>query len=763
MRTVALLLGISFCLLSGLGCSRSARYYADRGNELLRAGKSDEAALQYKKALQKDPKFADALYQLGLIAAEQKQFGDAYTMLTRAVQAAPSKEDARIKLADVSLALYLYDPAKPKVLYDQIDNTATQLISNNPSSFDGLRLKGMLNLLDQKPKEAIGYFEKGNMVQPLQRDLVVGWVQALYLDHQPKEAERLALQLIQREPSFGPIYDVLSDQYRSSNRVGDAEHLLITKSKNNPAQADYILQLAAFYAQSQKPAEMTATLQRLLADPKDFPQGHLKVGDFYAQVGNFSEAVREFQAGADSNSNDKLVYQKRLVDALLNEGKRKDAGQVVDAILKDHPKDNDARRVHASIRMASGNPDDLNAAINEFTALLKESPNDPTLRFNFGRAWLAKGDLERARAEFQEAVRIRGNYSAALTALIELNLQLQKPTDAFRYAQQLVSFEPQNQRARVLGVASLIASGRYEEAHSELAILSREFPGNGDLQLQAGFLAIAEKKYADAERLFRLARQASPSDSRSEAGLVEVYTAQRQFEQAIRVLTDDLKTSSEPGMIRGLLADTAFRAGKLDVAMASYQELLSTEPKSAELLIRLGMVYQAKGDHTGAVTALKQATQFAPGAPLAHALLAISLEKTHQTEQAIASYQRALQLQPDNPTVLNNLAYLLADKGNSDEALRLVQQALRKFPAQPTYSDTLGYIYLKKKMNESAVRTFDHLVEQYPNSPVFRYHLGMALLEIGDKANARIQLESALANQPSAEDALKVKELLSSL
>ena len=57
------------------------------------------------------------------------------------------------------------------------------------------------------------------------------------------------------------------------------------------------------------------TLQRLMNDAKSYPQGRLKAGEFYAKIGNWPEAVHQFEEGSRSNSKDKLTYQKRIVDA----------------------------------------------------------------------------------------------------------------------------------------------------------------------------------------------------------------------------------------------------------------------------------------------------------------------------------------------------------------------------------------------------------------------------------------------------------------
>jgi len=123
-------------------------------------------------------------------------------------------------------------------------------------------------------------------------------------------------------------------------------------------------------------------------------------------------------------------------------------------------------------------------------------------------------------------------------------------------------------------------------------------------------------------------------------------------------------------------------------------------------------------------------------------------------------YQAVLALRPDNPFALNSIAFILAENGGDlEEALRLIQRAMQKAPGHPAISDTLGWIYLKKGMNDSAMQTFNNLVRLQPQNPEFRYHLAMALLEKGDKQQAKIQLQNALTSRPAPEMEKKIRTL----
>ena len=56
------------------GCSASKQSYLAKGNKFFAAGKYDEAALNYRAAIQKDAAFGEAYYRLGLTAIKLTRF-----------------------------------------------------------------------------------------------------------------------------------------------------------------------------------------------------------------------------------------------------------------------------------------------------------------------------------------------------------------------------------------------------------------------------------------------------------------------------------------------------------------------------------------------------------------------------------------------------------------------------------------------------------------------------------------------------------------
>lgn len=747
-------------LLATFGCSRSATDYVERGNTLFTAAKYTDAAIQYRKAIQKDAGFGPAYYRLGLAQLELNQGAEALQALSRAVDLMPQNEEAMAKLGDLSFAAYLASPQRPKPLYDKVATMADRITARNPQSFDGMRLKGNLALLDQRPKEAVELLSKANQVKPLNRDVVMALSQALILDNRWPEAEKLALELIDKEKSFGPIYDVLYRQYVQTNRDADATHILTLKVDNNPKETAYVIQLAGHYARTKKPEMSAQILQKLLDNPKDFPQARLLVGDYYGRTGNWEEAVRQFEEGARSVPKEKAIYQVRIARVFEAKGNHDEAIRVLTDILKEAPKTEDALKLRAALLLRKRTKESAAAASTDFKELVQMKPDDPVLHYDLGSAYLVAGDAEAARAQFQEAIRRNGRFSEAKFLLAYVLIAQNRVAEGLRLADDLLTVSPESPTFRLLRARCLMRLDRRDESRNELSRLARQFPRAREVQLQLGVLAVLDKKYADAQQVFQKLQQSDPKDPRTATALAEAFAGQGQFEKALQLLRSEADKTNSAG-IRRLLALTAARANNLDLAIAEYEKLLASEPKSVELRLRLGEVYQAKGDPGKAVNLFREASQLAPKDPEPAVTLAEALRATGKFDEAVSIYRQVMSSTPDNAVVLNNTADLLCETGgNLDEALKYAQRALQKAPGNPSYTDTLGWIYAKKGMNDSAVRIFNNLAQKEPANSTFRYHYGAVLLATGQKEQAKRELEAALANSPRPAEAAKIQDLL---
>jgi predicted Zn-dependent protease len=763
VRMTRMILPAAACWAVMIGCSGSPLGYVEKGNALMASGKYVDASLNYKKAIQKDAKFAEAYYRLGLSELKQDKIREGLAALSQASRLSPDRKDISVSLADTSLAAYVGGGGRSTHLYEQVKTISDDLLKKDSASYDGLRLQGQLATLDGKPDQAVELFRKANVVKPLQRETTLALAAALIKNKQEAEAETFARTLIQYDKTDGAAYDLLYGLYQSGKRVAEAEEIIKEKVNNNPKEAQYRVQLAAHYIGRKKTAEAESTLRQLLDDPKTFPQARLQVGDFYSNLGDAARALAYYEEGAKTSSPaDKLLYEKRKVGVLIAQNKRDEAMRSAEAILKEHPQDEEVIRVRAVLLLESGKPENMDAAIAGFQTLVDKRPTEEGIRYQLGRAYQAKGNIEAARVQFVQAAK-RPTYLAPRLALAQLSLQSRHYDDALRYSKEILTYDTQNVPVRLLQASALRQSGKYVDARAELSRLLKEQPDNPDIQLELGLLELSQKRYREAEAMFLKLYKPGQPDVRALAGLVETYFAGDQKDKAIQVLTEELKKSPNSTVVRTALAEAAAATGHFALAIEQYQQILAAGGGNSAVHRRLGEAYQAMGKNAEAAASFGKASELAPKDILPILAMARLLETTGRVQESKVQYERAYALSPEDPAVLNNLAYSLAQTGAAAQALPLIQRALQKLPDNTHLSDTLGYVYLKQNMNDSAAQIFYQLTAKEPQNPTYRLHLAMALIGKGDMPKAKNELETALTHKPSKEQEGQIRDMLAKI
>jgi predicted Zn-dependent protease len=205
---------------------------------------------------------------------------------------------------------YTMDPRHPQMVLNDVRDIADGLLKVDAKSFQGLRIRGMHFMIERKVKESIESLRAANQVTPFTREVTLPLVRVLLADSQTEEAERLARAMIEKDKEFGAMYDLLYAQYMHSKNTAQAEALLSQKVANNPNQGVFLLQLAGHYFSQQRRPEMLKTLERITANPKDFPQGYAMTGEFFLRVREFEQAIQQFQQGERAFPKDKAMYRR---------------------------------------------------------------------------------------------------------------------------------------------------------------------------------------------------------------------------------------------------------------------------------------------------------------------------------------------------------------------------------------------------------------------------------------------------------------------
>jgi tetratricopeptide (TPR) repeat protein len=756
---------VVFAALLSLCCGRANREkYLARGNQAFQNGRYPEALIDYRKALQSDPKFGEAYYGVGRTEFRLGHAVESLAALTRAADLMPQDDQAKELLGDLYLMRYQSDRTAAEA-YAKLNAIAAQLLAHNPRSFAGLRLKGYIALADGKPAQAVESFAQANQIRPLVPDVAVTLTETLLVEGRTAEALALARDLIAAHPDTGAIYDTLYSHYVETGNLGEAERILILKVKNNPADPFPVTQLAEHYWQHSQRSQAQETIHSLLGNPGRFPQAYMLIGNFYQHAGEAEEAVRAFDGGAAANPKEKFAYEKRALEVLIAAGERQQALDRIQRLLAENSAGQAAdelKGTRAGLLLTSFADSERAQALHDFEELARKRPENTGWHFQLGRAYAGAGQLKAARQELETVVAQRPESTPAWVALAEVASRSRDFTGCQRYAEEALARSPELPNAHLLHAQALVGLGQYNEARAEYDRLIRQNPGYREARLQRALLDVVEGHYSDAEKKFSADYDPAHRDFRALEGLIALYFSEGHPEKAFALL--DTQTARYPGSseLAAIDAGTAARAGKWNIAIGKYERLHAKKPDDPGILLGLGDAYLHAGDFSRAIGPLEHARMLRAADWRAAYLLGYSYQMTGKPREAEAAYRACLRLNPDYPAALNNLAALLAEQqgGRLEEALALAEKAVRADGGNVEASDTLAWIYLKQNRVETARQLFSSLLARHPENAILHYHYGLALREKGDRTRSDGELRAALDRGLSAPDRQAATRLL---
>ncbi|HKE28443.1 MAG TPA: tetratricopeptide repeat protein [Bryobacteraceae bacterium] len=761
-----------------VGCSRDPNVvkhrYLESGNRYFAKGKYKEAAIMYKDALQKDLLFGPAHYKLALTSLKLGQATAAVTEFRKAIDTIPQTDsdhwDSMVKLSEIYLAV------RQKQYLEDVDTYTKQLLARDANSFDAYRLMGDLNFVraqqayatanrDEGKKEldtALAEYRKADSVKSGQQAVLLQIARVDVAEQNYAEAASLYQQVIDKDKTLETAYTELYRLYMYQQKTDDGERVLKLAFQNNPKQYAFLTALAMHYSLLKRRDDMVNVLQQIKTHAKDYPQAYLKVGDFYFRLGDPDSAVREYKEGITKDAKQKATYQKRIIEVYMRQGKRSDAADINQQILKDNPNDTDAKGLEATLLLDKG---DILRAMTELQAVVNRAPDNPIAHFQLGRAHAARGEYAQARQQFDKALELQPNNIQARLALAQLEVTQGQYDAALTSAQQVIQVDRSNTAARLIQSAALMGEKKFPESRALLNSMLKVAPNSPAVLFQLGVVNLSENKYKDAEEDFRKAYDLNPASTRGLMGIVETDMAQNKADAALALLESESVKAPNKLDLKVAIGNTAVRAGKYDLAIQAYNSVLDALDKNAkqrgDVYLRLGETYRRRGDFNNAVNSLKQARDVLPDNVVVLSTLALVLDSTGRWEEAKKVYDASLKIKTDDPVVLNNDAFIMAEHGGDlDQALTMAVKAKQLLPNLSEVSDTLGWIYLKKQMSQQAIDIFKDLVQKDPQASTYRYHLGMALYQRGDSPHAAEELQAALKYNPSPNEKQKIQELL---
>jgi tetratricopeptide (TPR) repeat protein len=146
-------------------------------------------------------------------------------------------------------------------------------------------------------------------------------------------------------------------------------------------------------------------------------------------------------------------------------------------------------------------------------------------------------------------------------------------------------------------------AGDVREAARLVEELAAATPEDFAVRLRAGWLALSEQRYDDAEAHYRAAVDVSDGNPEATLGLASARSGDRRFSEALGPAQDAAQQMPDSAAAHLELAWILFNLERYDDALASYRRVLELSPEHADAhagagwcLLRLGRTRQARAE-----------------------------------------------------------------------------------------------------------------------------------------------------------------------
>lgn len=748
------LLLVAALALSGCKNAEAAKTeHVNRGDQLLKERKYQEASLEFRNAIQIDERMAAAHWGLARAFEGMERFGEAAQEIQRSIDLDPNNLDARVHLGN-----YYMVGRQPNIA--EAERLAKEVLTKDPNFIEGhILLATILYAQDMShPEKALAELNHAIELNPGRVESYLSLARFYATTNDAGRAEETLRRAVSVNPASALAHDEYARFLATHNRAADAEAEFRRAVEVEPNAHEPRIALGSFYIATKQLDKAEETYKALAELEKNRPEALALLADFYATTGRRADAVKVYQ-DILAQSPDYTRGRYRLGEILLQSGDVQGAMAQVQEVLKKSERDTQGLLLRARIRMQGG---DNRAAIEDLKEVLKQDATSRGGLYYMADANFRLRQFEMARSYAADLDKFYPDWLPAQLMQVQINLETGDAKAALRLAGELIErldkatpdYETSppmltELRAKALAArgSAQLSVGDTKAARADLVAAKDAAPNDPASYVNLAVVALREKQLDEAAGFYEQALAIDNTNFDALNGLISLVLApQHKLDQAHARLDKALSEQPDNASLHYLKAEVYGYEQNAEKAEAELRRALELDPKYLAAYSKLAALYVRTNQVDRAINEYRKLIEHDNGNPFPYTMIGLLEHGRKNYDAAVENYRHAVELDANSLEAANNLAWLYAveGKGNLDEAVRLAQDVVQKRPDVPGFADTLGWVYYKHGLNGAAVEQLQKVVAREGDNATYRFHLGMALAGKGDKARARAELGQAL-------------------
>lgn len=431
-------------------------------------------------------------------------------------------------------------------------------------------------------------------------------------------------------------------------------------------------------------------------------------------------------------------------------------------------------------------------AEEQANAISEADRDSVDVKLLLARIAAAKGDLEQAQVELEDAVRMDPSNEQALGLLASVSAATDLPR-ALELVDKGIAQAEDKRALRLLRIQILRQAGnRQAEVETQYKALMADYPTDVEFGYQyAQFLAsegrvddiepvllkviandpdnvevrlalvqfVARSKgIAEAEKLLVEYSSALPDKYALRLALASLYQQSGKNDEAYKeykAVADSAGNENEGLQAKSSMAALRLSEGKEEEGEALIEEVLAVDSVNAQALILRAALYLQRNEYKKSVADLREVLRTDSDNLQAQLLLARVHNQAGDTVLAEDAYRRALAMNPGNQVATLELARILVSRSKLDDARDMLEKQLEKAPGDVRFVRALIGVQLAQNLPDDAVAEASRVAAIPGQEAVGNFLLGSVYQATASHEKAVTAFQESLKVAPTAPEALR--------
>lgn len=647
--------------------------------------------------------------------------------------------------------------------YDKARIEFKNVLQIDPKSAEGYFYMGQTEQSARNPRVAIRYYLKALELKPDYRDAQIKMARFYLALADKKKARELTDAILAKDPSDlegrtlnAAILAVDNDMEKA---IKEASEVL----KADPAHADAVDLLFSIYEKQGQTDKAIEVLEKGVAANRKSILLRMNLVKLYASKNELTKAenllkdVIELEPANLQNRTNLALFYARINQTDKAENTLREA-------VKADPKDAQRRILLADFL---ANRRGFEAAEKELVSAIEESPKENQLRFALAALYERTRQLDKMEDVYRKIISQDGTNPDGLRAMNDLAtlllLQNKKMDEVVQLNEEVLKKNPRDNKALEIKGRLALAKKNPPEAISAFRTILKDQPEAANI-----LTLLAEAHFANGEQ--DLARdnllkalEHNPGYLPARARMAQFYTATGNFNDALKIIEDGLKTA--PTDMDLLVAKASvlaakkdnkgvrrvfesiktshpespvgyYRMGQLlaaerkyDLALREFEAAWEKSPNAPETLVAIVNMHVAQGKPDKAVSRLNDVLKKLPQNAFVHELLGEVYAGQKKYTEAEAEFRKAIEISPKWTQSYGSLAKLLQARGDHPGSVRVFEQGLQAVPDDVTLLLYLAGAHERTGAFDKAIDVYERVLQKDKNNDIAANNLAALLVD----------------------------------